>query len=44
MLVTSREEDWIYVAEKRKQWVAVVNTVMNIWVALKAGRFYKFSL
>jgi hypothetical protein len=24
--------DWIYVAQDRGKWLAVVNTVMSIWV------------
>jgi hypothetical protein len=24
--------DWIYLAQDRDQWIAVVNTVMNLWV------------
>jgi hypothetical protein len=25
-------EDWIYLAQDRDQWRALVNTVMNLWV------------
>jgi len=28
----SEDVDWINLAQKRDQWRAVVNTVMNIWV------------
>jgi hypothetical protein len=27
--------DWIYVAEDREQWWALVNMVMNLWVPQK---------
>jgi hypothetical protein len=30
---------WIYVAQDRDQWRAVVNTVMNLRVAFKVGNF-----
>jgi hypothetical protein len=31
--------DWIYVAEDRDRWRALVTTVMNLRVALNAGKF-----
>jgi hypothetical protein len=31
--------EWIYLAEDRNQWQAVVNMVMNIWVLQKVGNF-----
>jgi hypothetical protein len=31
--------DWINLAEDRNQWKALVNTVMNLWVPLNAGKF-----
>jgi hypothetical protein len=27
-----KDVDWMYVAQERDQWLAVVNTVMNLWV------------
>jgi hypothetical protein len=24
--------DWIHLAQERKQWRALVNTIMNLWV------------
>ena len=27
-----RDMDWIYLAQVRYKWHAVVNTVMNLWV------------
>jgi hypothetical protein len=31
--------DWIHMAQDRDRWRAVVNTVMNLWVPLKARNF-----
>jgi hypothetical protein len=31
--------DWIHLAEDRDQWCALVNSVMNLEVPLKAGNF-----
>jgi hypothetical protein len=31
--------DWIDLAQDRDQWRALVGTVMNLWVALIAGKF-----
>jgi hypothetical protein len=31
--------DWIHLAQGRGQWLAVVNTVMNLPFPLKAGNF-----
>jgi hypothetical protein len=31
---------WIDLAEDRDQWRALVNTVMNLWVPLNAGKFF----
>jgi hypothetical protein len=30
---------WIDLAQDRDQWRALVNTVMNLWVLQKAGKF-----
>jgi len=30
---------WLYVADDREQWRTLVNTVMNLRVALRAGDF-----
>jgi hypothetical protein len=30
---------WIGLAQDRDQWRALVNTVMNLWVLRKAGKF-----
>jgi hypothetical protein len=30
--------DWVNLAEDRNQWRALVNTVMNLWVAQGIGR------
>jgi hypothetical protein len=32
--------DWIHLAENRDQWRALVYTVMNLPVSLKAGNFF----
>jgi hypothetical protein len=29
--------DWIHMAQNVDQWLALVNTVRNLWVPLKAG-------
>lgn len=29
--------DWIYLAQDRVQWLALVKTVMNVWIARCAG-------
>jgi hypothetical protein len=34
-----QELDWINSARDRKQWRALVETVMNIWILYKAGNF-----
>jgi hypothetical protein len=31
--------DWIHLVQNRDQWQAVVNTVLNLRVPLKAGNF-----
>jgi hypothetical protein len=31
--------DWIDLAQDRDRWRALVNTVMNLWVSLNAGKF-----
>ena len=31
--------DWIYVAQDRSRWLAVVNAVMNLYVQYIAGNF-----
>jgi len=30
---------WMHLTQDRDQWRAVVNTVMNLWVLLRAGNF-----
>jgi hypothetical protein len=35
--VGSEGVGWIHLAEDRDQWLAVVNTVMNLWVPQKTG-------
>jgi len=29
--------DWIKLAQERDRWLALVNTVMNLWVLIKVG-------
>jgi hypothetical protein len=29
--------NWIHLVQDRDQWLAVVNTVMSLWVPYKAG-------
>jgi hypothetical protein len=31
--------DWIDLAQDRDQWRALVNTLMNLWVAYSVGKF-----
>jgi len=31
--------DWIHQVQDRDQWLAVVSTVMNLWVPWKSGSF-----
>jgi hypothetical protein len=31
--------DWTGLAQDREQWRGLVNTVMNLWVPLNAGKF-----
>jgi hypothetical protein len=31
--------DWIYLAQDRDRWCAVVNVVMNVRVSMKCGEF-----
>jgi hypothetical protein len=31
--------DWIYLAQDRDQWGALVNVVLNLWVPYNAGKF-----
>jgi hypothetical protein len=36
--------DWIHLAQYRVQWRALVNTVINLRVPLKAGKFWRGEL
>jgi hypothetical protein len=31
--------DWMHLARDKYQWQALMNTIMNIWIAKKAGNF-----
>jgi hypothetical protein len=31
--------DWIYLAQDKDQWKALVDTVLNLWVPQNAGKF-----
>jgi hypothetical protein len=35
--------DWIYLAQNREQWRALLNTVMNLRIPYKAGNFFLAS-
>jgi hypothetical protein len=31
--------DWFHLAQDRDHWRSLMNTVMNLWISLKAGNF-----
>jgi hypothetical protein len=37
MLEKQGGKEWIYPAQDRNQWLALVNTVMKLWLLSKAG-------
>jgi hypothetical protein len=37
--VGCEEVDWMHLAQDRGHWWVLMNTVMSLWVPLKAGNF-----
>jgi hypothetical protein len=34
-----KKQDWIYLAQDRDNWKALVNMIMNLWVPYNVGNF-----